>query len=76
MISYSSSLASSIPATSLKVAFFCCAVSRRARDLPKLSALFPPACIWRIMKIQKPTISRMGEKLMSRLTQFASFTSL
>ena len=50
MISCSSSFASSMPATSLNVTFFCCAVSSRARDLPKLSALFPPACIWRIMK--------------------------
>src|ERR1700680_564176 len=45
IISCSSSLASSVPATSLKVAFFCCAESKRARDLPKLRALLPPACI-------------------------------
>jgi len=37
--SCSSSLASSVPATSLKVAFFCWAESSRARDLPKLKAL-------------------------------------
>ena len=54
MISCSSSLASSLPATSLNVAFFCCAESSRARDLPKLRALFPPACICRIRKNQKP----------------------
>ena len=53
MISCSSSLASSTPATSLKVTFFCCVECRRARLLPKLRALLPPLCIWRIMKIQK-----------------------
>ena len=45
-----------MPATSLNApAFFCCARQLRAQDLPKLSALFPPACITRIMKIKKPT---------------------
>ena len=53
MISLSSSLASSTPATSLKVIFFCCMESRRARILPKLMALFPPDCIWRIMNRTK-----------------------
>src|SRR6266481_4092327 len=53
MISCSSSLASSVPATSLNVAFFCCAESSRARDLPKLNALFPPDCICRIRKRQR-----------------------
>ena len=62
MISCNSSLASSIPATSLNVAFFCCAVSKRARDLPKLKALFPPACIWRIMKIKKPTSKQQAAR--------------
>ena len=35
MISCSSSLASSTPATSLKVTFFCCSTSSRALLLPK-----------------------------------------
>ena len=47
MISCSSSLASSTPATSLKVIPFFWGLSRRARDLPNAIALLPPACIWR-----------------------------
>ena len=43
MISSSSSLASSMPATSANVTLFCDSLSRRARDLPKLIALPPPA---------------------------------
>ena len=39
MISLSSSLASSTPATSLKVIFFCCMESRRARDLAEAHRL-------------------------------------
>ena len=60
MISCSSSLASSTPATSLNVTFFCWEVSSLARLLPKLRARLPPACSWRIMKIQKNTISTNG----------------
>ena len=30
----------------MNVAFFCCAVNRRARDLPKLSALLPPCEVY------------------------------
>ena len=60
MISCSSSFASSTPATSRKVTFFCWAVSSRARLFPKLRARLPPACSWRIMKIQKKTISTRG----------------
>ena len=58
MISVSSSLASSTPATSLKVTFFCWLDIRRARLFPNESALLPPDCIWRMRKIQKP-IRRM-----------------
>jgi len=47
MISPSSSLASSTPATSLKVTRFCCGLIMRARDFPNAIALLPPACIWR-----------------------------
>jgi hypothetical protein len=31
-----------------------------ARLLPNDRALFPPLCIWRIMKIQKPMRSAIG----------------
>ncbi len=50
MISSQSSLASSMPATSAKVTLFCDSFSRRARDLPKLIALPPEACSWRMKK--------------------------
>ena len=50
MISSTSSLASSMPATSLKVTLFWCSVSSFALDLPKLIALPPPACSWRMKK--------------------------
>ena len=48
MISCSSSLASSIPATSAKVTLFVVSVSSFARLLPNDIALPPPACIWRM----------------------------
>src|SRR5258705_13468431 len=60
MISCSSSLASSTPATSLKVTFFDALDESFALLLPNESALLPPLCIWRMQKIQKPIMSRMG----------------
>ena len=60
MISWSSSFASSTPATSLNVTFFCVLDESFARLLPNERALFPPLCICRMMKIQKPIISRIG----------------
>ncbi len=76
MISCSSSLASSTPATSLKVTFFCCVECRRARLLPKLRALFPPLCIWRIMKIQKASRTIKGEAFSRMETQLPEEVSL
>ena len=60
MISCSSSFASSTPATSLNVTFFCELDDSFALLLPNDSALLPPLCIWRMKKIQKPIISRTG----------------
>ena len=60
MISWSSSFASSTPETSLNVTFFCELDDSFARLLPNERALFPPLCICRMMKIQKPIISRIG----------------
>ena len=60
MISCSSSLASSTPATSLKVTFFCVPDDSFALLLPNESALLPPLCIWRMKKIQNPIISSAG----------------
>ena len=60
MISWSSSFASSTPATSLNVTFFCELDESFALLLPNDSALLPPLCIWRMKKIQKPMSSRIG----------------
>ena len=60
MISASSSLASWQPATSLNVTFFWFGVRSFARDFPKDIARFPPDCICRMMKIQRPIRKRIG----------------
>ncbi len=69
MISCSSSFASSTPETSLNVTFFCELEESFARLLPNERALFPPLCICRMMKIQKPIISRIGAQEYSRVAQ-------
>ena len=60
MISWSSSFASSTPATSLNVTFFWALEESFALLLPNERALLPPLCIWRMKKIQKPIIRRIG----------------
>ena len=69
-------MASSTPATSLKVTFFCCVECRRARLLPKLSALLPPLCICRIMKIQKAMSTMKGEAFSRIEIQLPELVSL
>ncbi len=76
MISRSSSLASSTPATSLNVTFFCCMESSRAWLLPKESALLPPVCIWRIMMNQRAPRSMNGARFSSQLGQPPADASL
>ena len=73
MISWSSTLASSTPATSLNVTFFCVGVSSFARDLPKESALFPPACICRMITNQIATSRISGPYMTSAETKDESF---
>ena len=60
LISWSSSTASSTPATSLKPIFGESGAIRFARDLPKLITFEPPPCTWFMRKIQKPISSRNG----------------
>src|SRR5881396_3636080 len=60
MISSSSSLASSMPATSLKVTLCVFSESSLARLFPKDIALPPPTCIWRMKKTHTPTRRSMG----------------
>ena len=69
MISWSSSFASSTPATSLNVTFFCELDESFALLLPNESALLPPLCIWRMKKIQKPISRRMGAQEYSSCAQ-------
>ena len=64
MISWSSTLASSAPATSSNVTLGVSPVSSFAFDLPKLKAFAPPACIERNRKNQIPKIRRYGNRLM------------
>ena len=59
-ISWSSSLASSIPATSSKVTFSWESVISLALLLPNDRALPPPTCICRMKKIHTPISSSMG----------------
>src|SRR3990172_11807582 len=60
IISCTSSLASSIPATSAKVTFLRSSVSNFALLLPKDNALFPPICVCLIKNIHTPTKSIIG----------------
>jgi hypothetical protein len=66
MISSSSSLASSMPATSANVTLCWFSESSFARLLPNDIALPPPTCIWRMKKIQTPTRSEHGRPLHDR----------
>jgi hypothetical protein len=63
MISCSSSLASSTPATSLNVTFLPDEDVSLARDLPNESARLPPDCIWRMKKIHTPRNSTIGAQV-------------
>ena len=69
MISCSSCLASSQPATSLNVTLGWVSISTRALVLPNLSAALPPDCIWRSMKSQKPKMSTIGSQVNSTESQ-------
>jgi hypothetical protein len=66
MISCSSTLASSAPATSANVTFGVSPERSFAFDLPNENALFPPACIWRKRKNQNPMASRIGSQPMRK----------
>ena len=76
MISCSSSLGSSTPATSLNVTFFWLLEDSFARLLPNESALFPPLWTCRMKKIQNPMMSRIGAHEYSRVAQGLEAASL
>ena len=65
-ISSSSSLASSIPATSSNVTRPCFSVSNLALDFPKpIAPPLPPPCIRCMKKIHTPISSKIGNRLKS-----------
>ena len=76
LISYSSSTASSAPATSAKVVFGVSLVIIFALDLPKLSTREPPPCICDMKNSSRSTSSAIGSRLTSRLTQMLSDETL
>ena len=73
MISSSSSIASSAPATSAKVVFGVSLLTSLALDLPKLITRLPPPCTWLMTKNSTPTISRIGSRLTSSDSQVFSW---
>ncbi len=69
MISCSSTLASSAPATSAKVSFGVSPVRSFALDLPKEKARLPPDWSWRSRKNQSPRITIHGSAASSRVVR-------
>ncbi len=69
MISSTSSLASSMPATSAKVTLFWFSESSFALDLPKLIALPPPAWSWRMNRKKNTTITSIGSQVANIVCQ-------
>ena len=70
--SWTSSLASSTPATSAKVVLICSSESRRALLLPKdigLPRPPRPPCIWRISSMNTAMMMRIGKLAMSSCAQ-------
>jgi hypothetical protein len=61
---WSSSIASSAPATSAKVVFGVSLLTSLALLLPNCMTRLPPPCIWFMKKNSRPRISRIGRKLM------------
>ena len=62
MISWSSSTASSQPATSEKVVFGVSLVMSLALDFPKFMTREPPPCIWFIRNRKTTTIRTKGSR--------------
>jgi len=69
MISSTSSLASSTPATSANVTLFCESFSIRAFDLPNDMAFPPPAWSWRMKRKNMSPMKTIGRSVMSVLDQ-------
>ena len=72
MISWSSSTASSAPATSAKLTFGVSLVASLARDLPNCITREPPPCAWLMRNQKRPTRSSTGKKLMKMVQKALS----
>ncbi len=68
MISWSSSTASSDPATSANVVFGVSLVMSFALDLPKFMTREPPPCIWFIRNRKMTTMRTKGSRVISSPT--------
>ena len=73
LISWSSSMASSTPATSAKVTFGVSLLTILGRAFPKLMTRLPPPWAWFMKKAMTPMIRMKGAKLKSSVTQRLSF---
>ena len=78
MISSSSTLASSHPATSWNVTFGVSPVSSFALDFPKAKARFPPCCTCRKKNTQSPMRMNHGSRLIRSVPKpvFGSFAEI
>ena len=69
LISWSSSTASSAPATSANVVFGVSLLTSLALLRPKLMTRLPPPCIWLITNSRTPPMMMIGRNVSSRLNQ-------
>ena len=68
MISWSSSMASSAPATSANVVLGVSLLTSLALDLPNCMTRLPPPCIWFMKKKSRPRMMMNGRNAMSSET--------
>ncbi len=73
MISWSSSTASSAPATSAKVVFGMSLETIFALDLPKFMMRLPPPCMFDMRKKNRKTMIAIGRRVNSSDTRMLSF---
>ena len=76
LISWSSSTASSAPATSAKVTLGVSLVASLARDLPNCMTRDPPPCAWLMRNQNRPTSRSTGKKLMKMVQKALSPSTL
>ncbi len=75
LISCSSSMASSTPATSANVVFGVSLLTSFALDFPKFITRLPPPCTWFITRNSRNTTNAIGSRLTSRLRKKLSLVT-